>query len=93
MAVQIAPWLLAMAWPLVKKVLLMLGIGWATYEGMGVLVNQGAQYLVQYWGQAPMSVIQVGSMSGVAQAIGIILGAMTARVSYTMTARLTKIAT
>lgn len=93
MPVPIAPWLLALAWPLAKKVLLMLGIGWATYEGMGVLVSQGASYLVQYWGQAPMSVIQIGTMSGVAQAIGIILGAMTARVSFTMTTRLTKIAT
>ena len=85
-------WLLLAAWPVVKKVLVMLGIGWATYEGLGLLADQVQQQVVAYWGQMPAAFIQVGSLAGIPQAIGITLGAITARVSFVAVGKLTKLA-
>lgn len=85
-------WLLLAAWPIAKKVLVMLGIGWATYEGLGLLADQVQQQVVALWGQQPAAFIQVGSLAGIPQAIGITLGAITARVSFVAVGKLTKLA-
>lgn len=84
--------LLAAAWPLVKKVLLMLGIGWVTYEGLGLVATQATNAVASYWGAMPLSFIQIGSLAGIPQAIGITLGAIAARVSFIAIGKLTKLA-
>lgn len=89
---NIAAWLLALAWPIAKKVLVMLGIGWATYEGLGLLASQVTSQVADYWGQMPASFIQIATLSGIAQAVGIVLGAFTARASFMAMGKLTKLA-
>lgn len=89
---NIIGWLLLAAWPVAKKVLLMLGIGWATYEGLGLLATQVQNEVVSLWGQMPSAFIQIGSLAGIPQAIGITLGAITARVSFVAVGKLTKLA-
>lgn len=89
---NIVAWLLAAAWPIAKKVLLMMGIGWATYEGLGLVATQAQNALVTQWGLLPASMLQIASLAGFPQAIGIILGAITARVSFIMLGKLAKVA-
>ena len=89
---NIIGWLLLAAWPIAKKVLLMLGIGWATYEGLGLVAAQAQNQVIAYWGQMPAAFIQIGSLAGIPQAIGITLGAITARVSFVALGKLTKLA-
>lgn len=85
-------WLLLAAWPIAKKVLVMMGIGWITYEGLGLIATQAQGHIVTLWGQLPQSVIQLASLGGFPQALGIILGAITARVSFIALGKLGKVA-
>lgn len=77
----LAAWLLSMAWPIVKKVLIAMGIGFATYEGLTVLADTLKTEIISAWGQLGGVTLQFLSLSGFSTAVGIILGAMAARVS------------
>ena len=90
---QLFAWLLAAAWPIAKKVLVMLGIGFVTYEGLTTLLNNVISHAQTNWSQMPASTLSLLSMLGASDAIGIICGAMVARLSYAVVGRLTKIAT
>lgn len=87
----LAAWLLSLAWPLVKKVLVALGIGYATYEGLSVLMANVTGLIQDKWGQAPTTVLQILTIFGFSQALGIILGAMSARVTLIAVGKLTKL--
>lgn len=89
----IAPFLMAIAWPLAKKIFLALGIGWLTYQGLGLIATQVSNEVVNLWGQMPSSIMQIGSLLGVPQSIGIMLGALSAKAAYAVAGRLAKIAT
>lgn len=86
-------WLLAAAWPIAKKVLVMLGIGWVTYEGLSLLGNQVVSEVSAVWGSMPVSMLQMASLLGIPQSIGIVLGAMTARIAYVAVGKLGKVTT
>lgn len=88
---NLAVWLLALAWPLAKKVLLALGIGWATYEGLSVLASGVSAQVISAWGQLGGTTLQLLSLGGWPQAVGILLGALTARAALLATAKLTKV--
>lgn len=85
-------WLLAAAWPIAKKVLLMLGIGWATYEGLTALVNSVIGHAQSNWGAVSGAVLQISSLGGIPEVLGIICGALVARGTFMVAGRLTKIA-
>lgn len=85
--------LLAAIWPLAKKVLLMLGIGWVTYEGVGLLVGQVTTEVVALWGGIPTAMLQIASLGGLPQSVGIILGAIAARASLVALSHLGKVTT
>jgi len=84
-------WLLAAVWPLAKQVLLMLGIGWVTYEAYGLIVDQIAAQMVGYLGGLPSSVLQIASLLGVVEALGITLGALSARAALLAVGKLGKV--
>jgi len=86
-------WLLAAAWPIAKKVLVMLGVGWVTYEGLSLLGNQVVAEVLAVWGAMPASMLQMASLLGIPQSIGIVLGAMTARIAYVAVGKLGKVTT
>lgn len=77
----IAAWLIAIAWPVVKRVLIAMGIGFATYEGLTVLAETLKTEIVSAWGQVGGVTLQFLSLAGFPTAVGIILGAMAARVA------------
>lgn len=85
-------WLLAAAWPIAKKVLVMLGIGMVTYASVTTLVNSVVAQAQANWGQVSGAVLQLSSLGGIPEVLGIITGALVARASFVVLGRLTKIA-
>ena len=79
---QWAAFLLALAWPLVKKVLIMLGIGAITYAGLSMIGTQVTQAVETSWGQLGGSTLQILSLAGIPQSFGILLGAINARIAF-----------
>lgn len=92
MPVGIIAWLLAIAWPLAKKILVSLGIGVVTYTGLTLIGNQISDSVISIWGQVPASLMQIGSLLGIPQAIGITLGAFSARLTYVAASKIARIA-
>lgn len=83
--------LLAAVWPLAKKVLLALGVGWLTYEGVGLVVDQVTSEVAGLWAGLPTAVVQILSIAGFPQMVGIILGALAARAALVAVGRLGKV--
>ena len=84
-------WLLALVWPLAKKVLLALGIGVLTYSGLTLLATQAQNEIIALWGQVPASMANMAALLGIPQSIGVILGGVTARVALISVGRLGRI--
>lgn len=88
---QLFAFLLAAAWPIVKKVLVSLGIGFVAYQGLALIAEQVKQEVIAAWGQLGAATLQVLSLGGVPQALGILLGALTAGAALMAFARLSKV--
>lgn len=88
---NLAAFLLSLAWPLAKKVLVALGIGWATYEGLSVLAGAVQTQVISAWGQLGGTTLQLLSLGGWPQAVGILLGALAARAALLAVGKLTKV--
>lgn len=86
-------WLSSAVGPLAKRVLSALGIGWLTFEGLGQMVEQAKSMVISLWGSGASSVWVVAEMAGIGTALGIILGAIVARVAYQTLAKLGKLMT
>lgn len=89
--VNLAVWLAAIVWPLAQKVLLGLGVGWLTYEAVTVALNVVRASVLAQLGAISGAMLQVLSLSGCMEAVGIILGAVAARASLLVLARLGKV--
>ena len=85
-------WLLALAWPIAKKILVALGIGFVTYQGFTVIANQLKAEIIGAWGQIGQSTIQILSLAGVNTALGIVLSAIAARAALAAVGKLQKLA-
>ena len=77
--------LISLVGPVVSKILVQLGIGAITYVGMSdtlsaILLNAKTQFL----GLDPVY-LQLMAIGGVPQGLGMISGAMTARLAYSQT--------
>jgi len=89
---NLATWLITLAWPIAKRILVMLGIGTVTYTGLSLLGNQAQQAVVDNWGALGGATLQIATLGGIPQTIGIILGAFNARLAFVVVGRLGKIA-
>lgn len=67
--------------PLAKKLLLALGVGWVSYSGATILVANVISAIQANWGAVPGAIVQYASLAGIPEAMGIMAGAMTARVA------------
>jgi len=85
-------WIASAVGPLAKRVLSALGIGWITFESLSALVSQAREMVVTFWGQAG-DVLAIAELAGVGTAIGIILGAIVARIAFVQLAKLGRIVT
>lgn len=89
---NIAIWLLAMVVPLAKKLLLALGIGYMTYEGLSTIAGQARDAVISSYGGMPADVLAILALGGINQAIGIILSALTARAAIVAVGKIGRVA-
>jgi len=88
---NLTAWLMALAFPLVKRVMLSLGLGFITYEGLSLIGAQVQNLVVSNWGALPASMLQILNMAGFGQFVGIILSAITARIALVAVGRIGKV--
>lgn len=84
--------LAAAAGPLVRKALIMLGIGFVSYEAVNLSFGLIVSQMQTVWGTTPESILQIASLGGIPQSFGIIMGALSARLSYVAVQRIAKLA-
>lgn len=89
---NVAVWLMSIIGPLAQRVLVSLGVGWVTYEAFGLLANQVQSAVLSSWGQVGGVTMQILSLAGVPDALGIVLGGFTAKAALMGVARLGKVA-
>lgn len=77
----------AIAWPLVSRVLVALGIGIVTYAGMDVALTAALDASKAAMGGLPANAAAILAMAGVFQAMGIIAGGLVAGVALMVTTR------
>lgn len=66
--------------PLVKKVMFAFGLGTITYAGLQTAFSAAQTQIIAHYGAMSAGTLQLADLAGVGQAIGIMLGAMAARV-------------
>lgn len=88
---NLAAWLVSLAWPIVKKVMVAMGIGYATYEGLSLIGDQIRNQIITHWGQVGGVLMQILSLGGFPAFLGIVLGAFAAKLAMMTLTRITKI--
>ena len=73
--------LLGMAGPLVVKGVIALGFTAVTFTGVTLLTNQLVQSAQANWAALPSTVINLASLSGIPEFLGMVFGALVARVA------------
>ena len=68
------------AGPLLKKALVAIGLGTVTYAGLQAAFNAAQAQIIANYGLMPAAALQIADLAGVGATIGIILGALAARV-------------
>jgi hypothetical protein len=87
----IGSWLIAMTTPLVGKVLFALGFQVVTIAGMTVAITTVKNLWLGYLGAVPAAGLQLALLAGVGEGIGMILGAITFRLTMWQIQQSTKI--
>lgn len=72
---DLTTWLISVAWPVVKKVLSALGVGILSYTGLTSVWDQMRDNITASWGAVGGATLQVASLAGIPDALGILLAA------------------
>jgi len=86
----IAAWLLAMVAPLVVRAVIALAFTAVTFTGVTELVGQLVSLAQSNWSSMPTTVLQLATLSGIPEVLGMIFGAMAARVAMGAAVRATR---
>lgn len=78
---NVAAWLLTLVGPLVFRIVAALGFTAVTYTGVTALINQLVSTAQSNWSSIPTAVLQLCTLSGIPQVLGMIFGAYMARVA------------
>lgn len=89
---QLAAFLISIAGTLAGRVLISLGIGWVTYEGYSLLADQVIAAVQTNMGGVGASTLAILGLAGFPTAIGVILGAFSAKAALSAVARLGRVA-
>lgn len=76
----IASWLMTLIGPLALRVLAVLGIGTVTFTGVTASLQGLIDLAMSNWSGLSADILGLSAIAGIPQAIGIICGAMTAKV-------------
>ncbi len=74
-------WVLAMVVPILSRAVIALGFTAVTFVGVEVLAQQLIEMAKTSWNAIPATVLQLATLSGIPEALGIIIGAYVARLS------------
>lgn len=77
---NIFAWILTAIGPLLVRAVIALGFTAVTYAGVTELVSLLVSSAQQHWSAMPVSVLQLVTLSGIPQVLGMIFGAYMARV-------------
>lgn len=83
-----AAWLLGLALPLARKVLVGLGFGLVTYAGVSAGLDGIVAQVQASFGGLSGSVVQILALGGVFRAMSILVGALVAYVGWSMVSKL-----
>lgn len=73
---------------LAGRVMTAVGVGWLTYSGLDLFVSQVVAMVKSHYGAMPGDVLSFLGLTGASEGVGIILGALVARVSLISLSRL-----
>lgn len=90
-AVTIGAFLASAIGPLVKKALIAIGIGTITYTGLQAAFDAAQAQVISHYGQMSGSALSLADLAGVGQTIGILLGALAARVGIAVISKLGRV--
>lgn len=76
---------------LVKRALLALGLGIITYSGLQAAFDTVQAQVISNYGQMSGASLQLADLAGVGQTIGILLGALAARVGIAVVSRIGRV--
>jgi len=79
---SVAVWLAALLPSLVARVLAALGMGVITFTGFSIAWDSVRSIIVSNFSGMPSDIMALAGLAGVGQGLGIVLGAITARVAY-----------
>ena len=88
---SLAAWLFAIIAPVGKQLLVGLGFGVVTYAGVDVAFSSMVSSLTAELTQVPPDILVYAQLSGVFDAMGLILAAISFRISYMSMSRLVKL--
>lgn len=89
---NLAGFLMAIAGPLARKVMLALGIGFLTFQGVDAAVSGALNAAKSAFGGVTGDIAQLIAISGINWAMGIIAGSITAGVTMMVFSRMAKLA-
>lgn len=93
MASGFAGLLQAAAGPIAKRVLSALGIGVVSYAAIQTAFTAAQSSLLSAYGSISGEIAAILNLAGFGTAVGIVLGAIAARISYMQLSKLARIAT
>ena len=76
---------------LAKKALIAVGLGTITYAGLQAAFDGAQAQVISHYGQMPAVAMLIADLAGVGQTIGILLGAMAARVGMAALSHISKV--
>lgn len=76
---------------IVKRALIAIGIGTVTYSGLDIAFGAARDLVISNYGQISGASAQLIALAGVGQALGIVLGALAARVGLLALSTLGKV--
>lgn len=74
----LAAWLVSLVGPLVIRAVIALGFTAVTFTGVVALANQLVESAQNNWSAMPAAVIQLASLSGIPEVLGMVFGAVLA---------------
>lgn len=88
---KIFDWLMLVVGPLAKRVLIALGIGVVSYSGLALVADQIKDEVLSSLSGLSGAGYSVIAMTGFFEAVGILLGALSARVALMVVDRLARV--
>ena len=77
--------------PLLKRALVAIGFGTITYTGLQAAFDAAKAQVIANYGQLSGVSMQIADLAGVGQAMGIVLGALAARVGLVVLSKIGRI--